>query len=95
MRSKGKISRAASALLRLGSAVRVRRRTLRMTQAELGALAGVGLAFLYQLEKGKPTVRIDKVLAVFEVLGLELHVRDGKERVSVDAPLLETTEAES
>jgi len=40
-------------------------------------LAGVGLAFLYELEHGKPTVRLDRVMAVLAVLGLELHVRPG------------------
>jgi HTH-type transcriptional regulator / antitoxin HipB len=73
----------------LGSAVRLRRRALRLKQAELANLAGVGLAFLYELEHGKPTVRIDKVLAVLAVLGLELHVREGKRQLSVADPLRE------
>lgn len=74
----------------LGAAVRDRRKALGINQAELAALSGVGLAFLYELEHGKPTVRIDKVLAVLEVLGLELHVRQGKGRLSVDPALDET-----
>ena len=74
----------------LGVAVRDRRKALGINQAELAALSGVGLAFLYELEHGKPTVRIDKVLAVLEVLGLELHVRQGKGRLSVDPALDET-----
>ena len=57
--------------------VRSRRRELTLTQAQLADLAGVGLAFLYALERGKPTVRLDKVLAVLAVLGLELNVRPG------------------
>ncbi|MET0284551.1 MAG: helix-turn-helix transcriptional regulator [Polyangiales bacterium] len=67
----------------LGGAVRARRRALKLNQAELANLSGVGLAFLYELEHGKPTLRIDKVLAVLQVLGLELHVRDGKRGLSV------------
>jgi HTH-type transcriptional regulator / antitoxin HipB len=54
----------------LGQAVRAQRKLLRLSQAELAGHAGVGLAFLYQLETGKPTVRLDKVLAVLEVLGI-------------------------
>jgi hypothetical protein len=54
-------------------------------------LAGVGPAFLYSLEHGKPTVRIDKVLAVMTVLGLELHVRPGREGVSVDPRVQDAT----
>lgn len=67
---------------RLGAVVRERRRALRLRQAELASLAGVGLAFLYELEHGKATVRIDKLLAVLGVLGLELHVRAGKDGLS-------------
>jgi len=68
---------------RLGLAVRTRRRALRLNQAELANLSGVGLAFLYDLEHGKTTLRIDKVLSVLAVLGLELHVRDGKQTLSI------------
>jgi y4mF family transcriptional regulator len=69
----------------LGALVRARRRSLRLNQAALCDLSGVGLAFLYELEHGKDTVRLDKVLAVLGVLGLELHVREGKQLLS-EAP---------
>jgi len=55
-------------------------------------LAGVGPAFLYSLEHGKPSVRLDKVVAVLAVLGLELHVRPGRALVSADESLRETEE---
>jgi HTH-type transcriptional regulator / antitoxin HipB len=83
MISDGNSATGTPPTVRLGAAVRSRRRDLKLNQAELAHLAGVGLAFLYELEHGKPTVRIDKVLAVLAVLGLELHVRDGKQGVSV------------
>jgi HTH-type transcriptional regulator / antitoxin HipB len=85
MRSQGQPGTGET--LPLGLIVRGRRKALRLSQAELAALAGVGLAFLYELEHGKPSVRVDKVLAVLEVLGLELHVREGKERMSAAASL--------
>lgn len=81
----------AQAAARLGASVRTRRRSLGLNQAELANLAGVGLAFLYELEHGKPTVRIDKVLAVFAVLGLELYVREGKQLLNVDGKLSEAS----
>ncbi len=84
MRSKGSDSTAKDATRALGQAVRARRRALGLDQLVLCDLAGVGPAFLYSLEHGKPTVRIDKVLAVLAVLGLELHVRPGRDGVSVD-----------
>lgn len=88
MRSDGKKGLDATpAASRLAAAVRARRRSLRLNQAELASLAGVGLAFLYELEHGKPTIRIDKLLAVLGVLGLELHVREGKAQLTVAATL--------
>lgn len=78
---------AGQATALLGRTVRARRRDLKLSQAELANLAGVGLAFLYELEHGKPTLRIDKVLAVLLVLGLEFHIRDGKHGVSVATEL--------
>jgi len=54
----------------LSKALRIRRRHLRLNQTELATLAGVGPVFLYDLEHRKPTVRLDKLLAVIEVLGL-------------------------
>jgi HTH-type transcriptional regulator/antitoxin HipB len=78
-----------SVTAQLGAVVRARRKALKLRQAELAALAGVGLAFLYELEHGKPTVRIDKVLAVLSVLGLELHVREGKQPLTIATALCE------
>jgi HTH-type transcriptional regulator/antitoxin HipB len=59
---------------RLGSELRARRKLLRLTQEELAVLAGCGPDFLYDLERGKPTVRLDKLVPVLDVLGLELKV---------------------
>lgn len=71
----------ADAADRLAEAVRARRRALGITQRELSQLAGCGLAFLYALEHGKATVRLDKVLGVLDVLGLELVVAEGRSGV--------------
>jgi y4mF family transcriptional regulator len=69
---------------RLGAALRNRRRSLGLTQQELARLAGCGLAFLYELESGKQTVRLDKVLGVLAVLGLSLALDEGKDALHVD-----------
>lgn len=71
-------SPAGSAARTLGQAVRAQRKVLRLTQAELARHAGVGLAFLYELEMGKPTVRLDKLLAVLEVLGIRVTLDVGR-----------------
>lgn len=67
----------------------MRRRALGLDQLVLCDLAGVGPAFLYSLEHGKPSLRLDKVLAVLAVLGLELHVRPGRGSISLDDSLRE------
>ncbi len=71
----------------LGRAVRGQRKALGLTQKQLGQLAGCGVAFLYLLESGKPTVRLDKVLDVLIVLGLQLRLETGKAGVVVDERL--------
>lgn len=63
----------------LGRLVRQRRKEAGLTLVELAGLAGVGVRFLSELERGKPTVQIGKVLAILGLLGLELRIdrRDG------------------
>lgn len=59
----------------LGETARARRRQLRLTQEELAELASVSVRFVRALELGKTTVRLDKVEAVLDVLGLVLDVK--------------------
>ena len=61
------------ATTRLGKAIRMKRKGLDLGQVQFCALANVGTPFLHMLEHGKPTVRMDKLLAVLDVLGLGLH----------------------
>lgn len=62
----------------LGADVRARRKVLGLRQEELAELAGVSVRFVRSLEHGKSTVRIDKLVAVLQALGLELraHLRE-------------------
>ncbi|HYO20339.1 MAG TPA: type II toxin-antitoxin system Y4mF family antitoxin, partial [Dermatophilaceae bacterium] len=50
-----------------------RRKDLGLTQVEVAELAGVSDRFVMELEKGKPTVRLDKLTAVLEAMGLTLR----------------------
>jgi len=84
-RSKQGVESANSDARRLGSRVRARRREVGLGQLALCDLAGVGPPFLYELERGKPTVRLDKVLAVLRVLGLELHIQNGRGGLTDDS----------
>jgi len=60
----------------LGELVRARRRANGMSQRELAELAGVGVRFISELERGKPTVRVDVTNAVLAVFGKRLGVVD-------------------
>lgn len=51
------------------------RKAAGLTQLELAERSGVGLRFVRELEQGKPTVRLDKVTQVLDLLGQELCVR--------------------
>lgn len=57
----------------LGRDVRTRRRSLGLGQIELAELADVSERFVRSLEQDKTTVRLDKLTAVLDVLGLELR----------------------
>lgn len=71
----------------LSRAVRARRRALNLTQAEVSRLAGVGPVFVHNLESGKPTVQLDKVLDVLAVLGLGFAIRNSKVPLGLDEHL--------
>ena len=59
----------------IGQVVRDERKELGLRQDELAAASGVGLRFVVELERGKPTVQLGKVLAVLEALGCSLAIR--------------------
>lgn len=58
----------------IGAIVRQARLAQGLRQDQLAAAAGVGVRFLVELERGKPTVRLVKVLAVLDALGCRLQV---------------------
>lgn len=60
----------------LGQAVRRARKALGLRQDELAAAAGVGLRFVVELERGKPTVQLGRTLAVLDAVGLQLTVAE-------------------
>lgn len=58
----------------LATTLQARRKSLGVTQAQLADLAGVSPKFVYDLEKGKPSVSLDRVLLVISALGLSLKL---------------------
>ena len=56
----------------IGILVRKTRKDMGITQKNLALTSGTGLRFIIELEKGKPTCQIGKVLTVLRTLGIEL-----------------------
>ena len=59
----------------VGAAIRKKRQAIGMRQAELAALSRVGARFLSELENGKASAEIGKVLLVLRRLGLDVLIR--------------------
>ena len=59
----------------LAAEVRERRRALGLSQRDLAELAGVSERFVRFVEQAKPSIQLDTLLAVLDVLGLELAIR--------------------
>jgi len=58
----------------IGSYVKAKRNELGMTQPQLADVSGTGIRFISDLENGKPTMQIGKILDMLHVLGLDLHI---------------------
>lgn len=59
----------------LGRAIRQRRREQQLTQAALADLADLSAVFVNEVEKGKPTAQIGRVLRLLRTLGIDLVAR--------------------
>jgi y4mF family transcriptional regulator len=59
----------------VGQIVREQRQALNLRQIDLAGIGNTGNRLIVDIEKGKPTVQLQKVLDVLELLGLELTVR--------------------
>jgi HTH-type transcriptional regulator/antitoxin HipB len=68
----------------IGQRVRQTRQQLGLTQPQLALAVGVGIRFIVDLEAGKSTVRLDKVLQVLEGLGLTLQISDSSNSSATD-----------
>jgi transcriptional regulator with XRE-family HTH domain len=60
----------------LGVALRATRRLRGLRLEDAAAGAGVGVRFLSELERGKPTCRLGETLRVASSLGLRISIED-------------------
>lgn len=57
----------------LGGLVRSTRRSQKINQTLLAQAANVGIRLVVDIEHGKPTVQVDKLLSVLNRLGIALY----------------------
>ena len=57
----------------IGELVKNTRKTMGVTQKDLAMTSGTGLRFIIDLEKGKPTCQVGKVLTVLHTLGIKVE----------------------
>lgn len=58
----------------MGKAIRERRKELGYTQSFLASYAGVSTSFLSDLENGKETVQVNKLMEVLSLLGMDICI---------------------
>lgn len=58
----------------LGKAIRTRRREAKLSIATLAAMLGCSPRFLSEVERGKETASMGRVIEIACALGLELHI---------------------
>lgn len=59
----------------IGQLIRAARCERGLRQDQLAAAAGVGVRFLVEVEGGKPTAQLGKVLAVLNTLGCAVDIK--------------------
>lgn len=54
--------------------IKEKRKALKLSQADLAFKSGVGLRFVRELERGKTTLRLDKVNQVLALFGKQVGI---------------------
>ena len=58
----------------IGNALRLARKKLALPQPYLALVAWVGVRFIVDLEAGKPTIQLERMLRVLHALGGNMHI---------------------
>ena len=63
----------------IGAMIKQARKALGLRQDQLAGAAGLGVRFVVELEAGKPTAQVGKVLQVLDALGFTMHIEPPKD----------------
>ncbi len=64
-----------SAAEEFGGIIKKARKSLGLTQSDVAGASGVGLRFIVDLERGKPTCELGKALRVAMMLGVKIEAQ--------------------
>jgi y4mF family transcriptional regulator len=59
----------------IGQMIKKARKILGLRQQDIAFVSGTGIRFIVDLEKGKPTCQLDKVLHVMSMVGIQLSIK--------------------
>jgi y4mF family transcriptional regulator len=65
----------------LADVIRMHRKAARLSRAQLAEIAGVGKTVIYDIEKGKESIRLNTLRKVLKVLNI---------RIELTSPLIES-----
>lgn len=65
-------AKAVKSSYEIGKIIRLHREKAKLTQLELAELSGVGKTVIFDIEKGKSTVKLETLLKVFNSLNISL-----------------------
>lgn len=72
-----KINIQKSSISILGDAIEAERKRRKLTQGRLADLSNTSINFISQIERGKKTAQIGKVIDVLQILGMQLVIEKG------------------
>ncbi len=58
----------------IGNRIKDKRNRLKLTQKDVALSTGLGIRFITEVENGKPTCEIEKVLQLLTALGLKITI---------------------
>jgi len=64
-------------IVTLGLAIEAERKRRLLTQTQLAELSNTSINFVSQIERGKKTAQIGKVIDILQILGLQLVIEKG------------------
>lgn len=70
--------------IQIGAQIRLYRRKAGLSQAELASTVGLRQATISQIENGNPATRLDTLLSLLAVLGLETRIGERTQSSSAD-----------